>query len=248
MSRVLNTSARIVRDNAHAMMEGSLSVSGLRGFPVFEVLRNPGPVLEATGRERRVGAGTLTVGLWAVMSLVLTASFLFGGGLRADQFPELSPEMFAQLEGGLRVFVPFSAVLFPFVWWLGVAALMHLTVRLFGGRASLASMLAVVGMACAPWVAGYLVQIPLGLLQFALEDRGAASTVIGALGFVVSAGALVWHAILVVLGAGLVAGISYQGAGASCALTGLGCAVAAMFLGITLLTLFVALSSTAGTS
>lgn len=223
-----------------------MSPSGLRGFPVFEVLRNPRPVLQAVGRERRVWTGFLVVGLWAAMSLVLTVSFLFGGGLRAEQFPELSPVAFAQLEGGLRVFVPLSAILFPFVWWLGVSALMHLTVRLFGGRASLPSMLAVVGVACAPWVAGYLVQIPLGLSQMVLGDQSAASTVIGGLGFVVSAGALVWHAVLVVLGARLVAGTSYRGAGASCALTGLGCAVAAMFLGITLLTLFVALSGTAG--
>ncbi|HEX2728898.1 MAG TPA: YIP1 family protein, partial [Rubrobacteraceae bacterium] len=169
----------------------------------------------------------------------------FGDGLRAEQFPELPPAAFEQLERGLRVFVPLSALVFPFVWWLGVSSLMHLTVRLFGGRATFSGMLAVVGVACAPWVAGYLVQIPLSLLQLAMGD-GGVSAMLGVMVFAVSAGAFVWHVVLVALGARLVAGTSPGGAAMSCALAGLGCVTAMFFLGLTLVTLAVALSRGVG--
>lgn len=214
-------------------------------FPVLGVLRNPRSTLEAAGRTRRVWSGLMAVGLWALLSLVLTAAFLFGDGLRAEQFPELPPAAFEQLERGLRVFVPLSALVFPFVWWLGVSALMYLTVRLFGGRITFSGMLAVVGVACAPWVAGYLVQIPLGLLQLALGE-GMLSSVLGVVVFTVSAGAFVWHVVLVALGARLVAGTSPGGAAGSCALAGLGCATAVFFLGLTLVTMAVALSRGVG--
>lgn len=216
-----------------------------RGLSVLGVLRNPRATLEAVGRGRRVWTGLLVVGFWALLSLALTAAFALGGGLSAEQFPELPPAAFDQLVRGLRVFVPLSALVFPFVWWLGVSALMHLTVRLFGGRATLSGMLAVVGVACAPWVAGYVVQIPLSLLQLALGE-GGISSVLGAVVFAVSAGAFVWHVILVALGARLVAGTSPGGAAGSCALAGLGCATAVFFLGLTLVTMAVALSRGVG--
>lgn len=216
-----------------------------RRLPVLGVLRNPRSTLEAAGRARRVWPGLLVVGLWAVLSLALTTTFALGEGLRAEQFPELPPAAFEQLERGLRVFVPLSALVFPFVWWLGVSALMHLTVRLFGGRATFSGMLAVVGVACAPWVAGYLVQIPLSLLQLALGE-GAISSALGAVVFAVSAGAFLWHVVLVALGARLVSGTSPGGAAGSCALAGLGCAMAVFFLGLTLVTMAVALSRGVG--
>lgn len=193
-----------------------------------------------------MSSGLLAVVLWSLLSLALTAGFAPGEGLPAEQFPELPPAAFEQLERGLRIFVPLSALLFPYVWWLGISALMHLTVRLFGGRASLSAMLSVVGVACAPWIAGYLVQIPLGLLQVALGGEGAVPAALGALVFAASVGAFVWHVILVALGARLVAGTSPGGGAASCALAGLGCVTAVFFLGLTLVTMAVALSRGAG--
>lgn len=213
---------------------------------VFEVLRRPRPALESIGRESRLGSGIAVVAIWAALGLILTLLSGPGGGLSAGQFPELPPAAFRQLERGLRVFVPLSAVLFPFVWWLGASSLMFLTVRLFGGRASLSCMLAVVGVACAPWVAGYLVQIPLVLLQLALEGGGTVPAILGALTLIVSAAALVWHVALVILGARLAAGTSPGGAAASCALAGLGCATAALFLALTLVTLAIGLSRGVG--
>lgn len=237
-------SARIARVWRPRVEGGRLS--GYRGLRVLEVLRGPRFVLETAGRERRPGAGFLVVGLWSLLSLALTLVFVFGGGLRPEQFPELPPAAFEQLERGLRVFVPLSALLFPFVWWLGVSALMHLTVRLFGGRAAFPGMLAVVGIACAPWVAGYLVQLPVGLLQLTLGEASVVSTALGWLAFAVSAGALLWHVYLVVLGTRLTAGTSPAGTGASCALAGLGCLTATFFLALTLITMAVALSRGVG--
>lgn len=216
-----------------------------QSLPILNVLRNPRATLQAVGRERRVSSGLLTVGLWSLLSLALTAGFAPGEGLPAEQFPELPPTAFEQLERGLRIFIPLSALLFPFVWWLGVSSLMHLTVRLFGGRITFSGMLAVVGVACAPWVAGYLIQIPLGLLHLALGESGF-SAVLGVVVFAVSAGAFVWHVALVALGARLVAGTSPSGAAGSCALAGLGCATAVFFLGLTLVTMAVALSRGVG--
>lgn len=216
----------------------------VQDLPVIGVLRSPRATLEAVGRERRVWAGLVVVGLWSLLSLAL--AFALGGGVVSERFPELPPVAFEQLERGLRVFVPLSALVFPFVWWLGVSALMQLTVRLFGGRATFSGMLAVVGVACAPWVAGYVVQIPLSLSQLALGGEGAIPAALGVLVFVVSVGSFVWHVVLVVFGVRLVARMSPGGGVASCALAGLGCVTAVFFLGLTLVTMAVALSRGVG--
>lgn len=195
------------------------------------VLRRPHATLESAGRERRVWAAARMVGLWALLNLLLTEAFVLGG--LQDQLPEVSAV--------IRVFSPASAVVLPFVWWVGVAALTQLTIRLFGGEASLPSLLAVVGVACAPWVLGYAVQLPVGLAQLFLQE-GALSSGLGTLSFISSLAALAWHAVLVVIGISLAAGTDYRAAGGSCALTGLGCATAGFVLGLTIFTLVFTLS------
>ncbi|MDP8939267.1 MAG: YIP1 family protein [Actinomycetota bacterium] len=208
------------------------------------VLRNPRATLEATGRERRFWAAARIVGLWALLNFLLTEAFVLGRDLR-EQFPELSPATLEQLDATLRIFAPASAVLLPFIWWIGVSFLLQITPRLFGGRTDLAPTLAVVGASCAPWVLGYAIQLPLGILQLLLVGSGGAAA-LGVLAFLISIGSLVWHVVLVIIGTRLVAGTSYRGAGASCALTGLGCATAGLILMISVLTLIFTLSGVAG--
>lgn len=204
-------------------------------------LRDPRATLEAAGREGRLWAAARIVGLWALLNLLLTEAFVLRGDLR-EQFPQLSPAALDQLEATLRFLAPVAAVLIPFVWWVGVSALMLLTVRLFGGRVGFSSMLAVVGVACAPWVLGYAVQFPVGLVQLLLAGGGNVPATLGVLATAISLVSLGWHAVLVVLGTRLVAGTSYRGAGASCALTGLGCVTAGSVLLISVLTLIFTLS------
>lgn len=212
---------------------------------VLGALTNPRATLEAAAREGRVPAASGVVALWALLNLLLTAVFVFGGDLRG-QFPNLSSAALEQLDAALRVFAPLFAVALPFVWWIGVSGMMLLATRLFGGRPDARSLLAVVGAACAPWVAGYAIQLPLGLLQLLLEGRGGVAEVLGALGFLISLAAFLWHVALVVVGGKLAATTTYGGAGASCAVAGLGCATAGLVLGISVLTLVFTVSGAGG--
>ncbi|MGB3632710.1 MAG: YIP1 family protein [Rubrobacteraceae bacterium] len=208
---------------------------------IFEVLTNPHATLESAANQRRVWSAAGVVGLWALLNLVLTALLVFGGDLR-EQFAGLSPAVLEQVVLTLRNLGPVAALLFPFVWWISVSALMLLAVRLFDGRTDYASLVAVVGVSCAPWVLGYAVQLPAGVLQLVLGDEGWLSSVLGAITFAVSMASLAAHVILVVYGAQIAAGTSYRGAAASCALTGLGCATAGFVLLISILTLVFVLS------
>ena len=208
---------------------------------ILGIFKSPRNILESAVRERRVWTAAGVVALWALLNLVLTMFFVFGGGLRG-QLAGLPPQTLDQLLLTLKVLVPISAFVLPFVWWIGISAPMLLATRLFGGRADYPSMLAVVGAACVPWVAGYAIQLPIGVLQLFLAGQSGILAVLGTLAFAVSAASLAWHAALVVIGGRIAAGISYRGSGGSCALTGLGCATAGFILVVTVLTLIFGLS------
>ena len=208
---------------------------------ILGILNNPRATLEAAAQERQIWVAAGIVALWALLNLVLTVVFVFGGGLQ-EQFAGLSPQTLDRLLVTLELLAPVSAFLLPFVWWVGVSALMLLATRLFGGRTDYSPMLAVVGAACVPWVAGYAIQVPIGVLQLLLAGQGGTPAVLGTLAFIVSTISLAWHIGLVIVGARVAAGTSYRGAGGSCALTGLGCATAGFILLVTVLTLIFGLS------
>ena len=208
---------------------------------IFEVLTNPRMTLENAAHQRKLWAGAGVVTLWALLNLALTALLVFGGDLRG-RFAGLSPAVLEQVVLTLRNLGPVAALLFPFVWWISVSALTLVSVPLFGGRAGYASVAAVVGVACAPWVLGYAVQLPVGMLQLVSGDEGWLAKVLGGITFVVSAASLVAHVVLVVYGVRSAAGTSYRGAAASCALTGLGCVTAGLVLLVSVLTLLFLLS------
>lgn len=207
---------------------------------VFKVLTNPRTTLETVVRGQKVWSAAGVVGLWALLNLALTTALAFGGDLR-EQFAGLSPSVLDQVVLTLRNLGPVSAFLLPFVWWIGVAALLLLTANLFGDGAGYSTMLSVVGIACAPWVAGYALQLPLGMVQLLLGE-GSVASALGGFSLVVSLASLVWHVALVVIGVRFAAGTSYRGATASCVLAGLGCATAGLILVISVLTLLFLLS------
>lgn len=203
------------------------------------VLKSPRATLEVVVRERRVWPAAVVVAVWAFANGTLTLIVVLGSDLRA-QLADLPPDAVDQATAGFRIFAPVSAFLLPFLWWIGVSAMMLLATRLFGGRPDYPSMLAAVGAASVPWIAGYAVQVPIGVLQ--VLGQGSVPASLGTLALFVSLASLVWHAALVVIGVRFAAGTSYRGAGGSCALAGLGCLTAGVVLGITVLTLVFVLS------
>lgn len=206
-----------------------------------EILGNPHRSLDSVARNQRVWVAGGIVILWASLNSVLTLVFVNDSDFEA-RFPQLSPQALDQLETGFEILGPVTAFLIPFVWWIGVSALMLLTTRLFGGQTNFTTLLAVVGAACAPWVAGYLIQLPLGISQLFLSGQGPLPTALGLLGLIVSLASLVWHVVLVIIGTSFAARTNYRGAAASCAMTGLGCATAGLVLVISVLTLIFLLS------
>lgn len=125
--------------------------------------------MERTAREGRTVTGFGVVALWALLSLISAAIYILGGLTEAQftpqNFPELPPEVLQNITTWTRIIVPVISVLSPFIWWILVSLLMQLSTRLFGGSGGFSKMLAVVGMACMPFVLGALIQIPLTGLQ-----------------------------------------------------------------------------------
>lgn len=203
---------------------------------ILDVLRNPRATLELATRERQVWAAAAVVAVWALLNLLLTGAFLLGEGWRTE-IPG-----FSTTGAGPGVLAAFAAFVLPFVWWIGLSALLLLTTRLFGGRTTFLPVLAIVGIACVPWVAGYVVQLPLGVLQLVSGDQSAQAPVLGWLTLAVSLGVFVWHLFLVVLGIEAATGAGYRASGVSCALAGVGCITSAFILGISVVTLIFILS------
>lgn len=208
------------------------------------VLKSPRTTLEIVVRERRVWSAAAVVAVWALANGLLTLLVVLGSDLRS-QFVNLPPAAVDQVSAAMRIFAPVSAFLLPFLWWIGVSAMMLLAVRLFGGKSRYASMLAAVGTASAPWIVGYAVQLPVGVLQVLLRDQGSIPAMLGTLALVVSLATLVWHVVLVVIGARFAAGMGYRASGASCALTGLGCVTTLVVLVISVITLIFIMSGAA---
>ena len=180
--------------------------------------------------ERRVLAGFLVVAAGAVLSLVVSAIFIFTGLLQTQfetffeatesQIPPELRENFVALTGVSSVVL---AVVWPFVIWAVVSLLMQLVTRFFGGEGPLSAMFAVVGVAYLPYVVSTLVSAPLQVVQVSLDPTGAAASVLGLLGSLLSLAFLVWFVVLVVIGAAQARNIGYGESTGSCAISCAGC-------------------------
>lgn len=197
---------------------------------LLEVIRAPARGMrEAT--ERGATPGFATVALWAVATLLAAGlGLLLGGFASAGELLEglppgtVPPEVDEQsLEG---IVVGFQAVgiglraLWPFLYWAGLTLVMYLVSRLFGGSGALSAMFGAMGVACLPFVASSLVQLPIMGGQAALASGGgpgAANAVLATVGGLLSLAFLIWHVVLVVIGAAVARGVSYGRAGGSCA-------------------------------
>lgn len=188
----------------------------------FAVIWTPVRVLREIAGERNLLAGFIVVALNAALGLGGVAVLLFGGNLQA-QLEASGAQLPQGFFEGFAVIALVLAVLAPFVWWLLISLIMHLVTRFFGGEGPLSATFAAVGVAFVPLVLSTVVSIPLGGLQAVLETGSVAGTAIGLLSNLLALAFLVWHAVLVVIGAALARNISYGESTGSCAISCGGC-------------------------
>jgi hypothetical protein len=96
---------------------------------------------------------------------------------------------------------------------------MQLVTSFFGGAGPFSAMLAVVGVASVPFVIQAALQILLTGSQAALGPESGATSVIGALNSLVGLAFLVWHVVLVVIGASFARRVGYGQSAGSCAIS-----------------------------
>ena len=195
-------------------------------------------------------SGFAVTALYAALSLVVSALTLFGGlaeaQLGAGGAAPLPPELQDLLVPISVVLLLFTTV-FPFVFWLLVSGLMHLVTRFFGGTGPFSATLAVVGVAGVPFVIYAALQIPVTGLQIVLgPEKNVVATVLGLLVSLVGLGALLWFAVLVVIGSALARGVGYGESAGSCAISCTGCAGLIILLGVALFVLVAVLAGAAG--
>jgi len=178
--------------------------------------------------RRDVLAGFIVTAVYAALSVAGAAVSVLGGVTRA-QFegqqvpPGLPPDLLENIVVVTEVATLLFAALSPFVWWILISLVMQLATRFFGGSGPLAAMLAAVGVAGLPLALGALAQALATGLQVTLGVESAVGMIVGGLGGLLALGALVWHVVLVVIGAALARRIGYGESAGSCAVSCAGC-------------------------
>ncbi len=195
-------------------------------------------------------AGFIVTAVYAALSLVAAAVAVLGGVTRA-QFegqttpPGLPPDLLDNIVAATEIVTLIFAVLSPFVWWLLVSLVIQLATRFFGGSGPLSAMLAAVGVAGVPLALGALAQAFATGLQVALGVESTAGVMVGTLGGLLALAALVWHVVLVVIGAALARGIGYGEAAGSCAVSCAGCLALIILVGVVLVGIGILVGTTA---
>jgi hypothetical protein len=214
------------------------------------VIWAPVRVLRGVAAEQNVLAGFVVTAVYAALSLVAAAVTVLAGVTRA-QFggqpapPGLPPGAFEGIVRVTEVATLVLSVLTPFVWWVAVSLVMQLVTRFFNGEGPLSGMLAAVGVAGVPLALGALFQVLGTGLQVALGVESTAGTIFGLLGGLVALAALVWHAVLVVIGAALARGIGYGESAGSCAVSCAGCLALIILMAVVLVGIGVLVGATA---
>jgi hypothetical protein len=194
--------------------------------------------------------GFVIMAVYAALSLAAAAVAVFGGVTRA-QFggqpanPELPSDLLERIVVATEVATLLLSVLAPFVWWIAVSLVMQLVSRFFGGSGPLAAMLAAVGVAGVPLAIAALVQTLATGVQVALGVYSTAGMTVGLLGGLLALAALVWHVVLVVIGAALARGIGYGESAGSCAVSCVGCLGLIILVAVVLAGIGVLLGATA---
>jgi hypothetical protein len=218
---------------------------------IAAVILAPVRVLRNIAAQRDVLAGFVVTAVYAALSLATAAASVFAGVTRA-QFagqpapPGLPPGALESLVRATEVATLVLSVLTPFVWWVAVSLVMQLvTTRFFNGEGPLSAMMAVVGVAGAPLALGALFQLLGTGLQAALGLESIAGTLAGLVGGLVALGTLVWHVVLVVVGAALARRIGYGESAGSCAVSCAGCLAIIILVAVVLVGMGILVGTTA---
>jgi hypothetical protein len=217
---------------------------------IAAVILAPVRVLRNVAAQRDVLAGFVVTAVYAALSLATAAASVFAGVTRA-QFagqpapPGLPPGALESLVRATEVATLVLSVLTPFVWWVAVSLVMQLVTRFFNGEGPLSAMMAVVGVAGAPLALGALFQLLGTGLQAALGLESIAGTLAGLVGGLVALGTLVWHVVLVVVGAALARRIGYGESAGSCAVSCAGCLAIIILVAVVLVGMGILVGTTA---
>jgi hypothetical protein len=217
---------------------------------IAAVILAPVRVLRNIAAQRDVLAGFVVTAVYAALSLATAAASVFAGVTRA-QFagqpapPGLPPGALESLVRATEVATLVLSVLTPFVWWVAVSLVMQLVTRFFNGEGPLSAMMAVVGVAGAPLALGALFQLLGTGLQAALGLESIAGTLAGLVGGLVALGTLVWHVVLVVVGAALARRIGYGESAGSCAVSCAGCLALIILVAVVLVGMGILVGTTA---
>lgn len=185
---------------------------------------------------RRVLAGFIVTAAVAVIGVVASGIVVFSGAAR-DQFeqpsgPGLPPEVVDSIVRATEIGLPVFSLLYPFAWWVLVAALMYLVTRFFAGSGPFAAMLAAVGVAQLPLAISGLLQVLISGSQAALGVQSTAGAALGFAGTMVGLVFFVWHVALVVIGASHARNIGYGESTGSCAISCVGILLLLLLLAI----------------
>ena len=192
--------------------------------------------------------GFVVTAVYAALSLAAAAISALGGVTRAQfqgQPPGLPPDVLENLAVATEIATLVFSVLLPFVWWISISLAMQLVTRYFGGEGPLSAMLAVVGVAEVPLALGSLVQALATGLQVALGVESTAGVIAGLLGGLIMLATLVWHVVLVVIGAALARRIGYGESAGACAVSCLGCLGLIILVGVVLAGIGILIGATA---
>jgi hypothetical protein len=217
---------------------------------IAAVILAPVRVLRNIAAQRDVLAGFVVTAVYAALSLATAAASVFAGVTRA-QFagqpapPGLPPGALESLVRATEVATLVLSVLTPFVWWVAVSLVMQLVTRFFNGEGPLSAMMAVVGVAGAPLALGALFQLLGTGLQAALGVESIAGMLAGLVGGLVALGTLVWHVVLVVVGAALARRIGYGESAGSCAVSCAGCLALIILVAVVLVGMGILVGTTA---
>lgn len=171
-------------------------------------------------------AGFIVTAVVAVIGVVASGIVVFSGAAREPfeqpSGPGLPPEVVDGIVRAAEIGLPVLALLYPFVWWVLVAALMQLVTRFFAGSGPFAAMLAAVGVAQVPLAISGLLQILISGSQAALGAQSTAGAALGFAGNMIGLAFFIWHVALVVVGVSHARNIGYGESTGSCAISCVG--------------------------
>lgn len=186
--------------------------------------------------ERRVLAGFIVTAAVAVVGVVASGIVVLSGAAR-EQFEQpsgsgLPPEVMDSITRATEIGLPVFSLLYPFVWWVLVAAVMQLVTRFFSGSGPFAAMLAAVGVAQLPLAISGLLQVLISGSQAALGVQSTAGAALGFAGTMIGLAFFIWHVALVVIGAAHARSIGYGESTGSCAISCVGILLLILLLAI----------------